>query len=206
MANEVTRLGVDYQLGRRKGAKAKASSPRMRAAWRRCSKIRKARGRMRIAYTPVFRSGTLPGALYGAECLPLRPKQVARLCREGLLAEGRAFAGGPQEVLRLVGRVQGDAEFRTIAAPLLRWSREWWLSTLPSDYRPMDVLTPKELVQAHRLQEGVELIGAYVQWTKYPISAIRRSLDQLGWGWPSPGVFINRGAGRWSWLTARRRC
>ena len=101
--------------------------------------------------------------------------------------------GGDRNALLLCVPVQHVAELKLFEGPILRWAREWWLATSKrGPRRPEDVLTVLEIVQAHRLRDGVVLEGPYREWSKDPVSAVAAAVQTLGWQWKSAAVFINR--------------
>jgi hypothetical protein len=169
-AGSVRRLGFDYCRDRRHLPKRNVQAGRIVRYKTKLLKARLRLGRVRGRLGPVFTAQMQASLLYGVESVGLKPLALKGLRVQKLRAMGAYCPGVSVDAQWLRFAPAQDPGKVATWLPLGRLAREWWLA-MHAAVRPRDCLTPKELVQAHRLlvtttpgqDEPLALIAGAVQ-------------------------------------------
>ena len=187
----VKKLGCDYSLRHRdpKGGKLLVLKQRMKKAIDRGKRVAKIAGKRN--YSTVFQAGIKQEALFGSDLSRPDPRLTHTLRQQALSAAKWKLAGVAIDLRMLAAGPKLDPQLDIICRAIGTWSREWWLSSGKEPHRPGDVLSPKELAQAHRL--APPLLDGSVPFSKAwkdPVANFRWALSLLGWQWYSPTFLL----------------
>ena len=181
----VRRLGYDYALrgSTRRGAVKKL---RVKRFIQRVPLIR----RMATKQTSsgkLFYTGLLPAVAFGAEAVPYSPQEATIVRTAAAKLTRRHIQGAPPELIWLGAPPAQDPLLRIREQALMRWHREWWLTT--SAAPPEDVLTPVELRKL--FQQAAAEFDPSLPFSKRrcdPCSLALYSAAAVGWSFSETNI------------------
>jgi hypothetical protein len=132
----------------------------------------------------AFTASMQAGLLFGCESVGLKAIFLRSLRVAKLRALGAYIHGAALDFQWCCLPPQADPFKISIWMPVARWAREWWLTT-HLDHKPVDCLSPVELVRAH-----VEMSGQPA--ADRPLALVRAAVRTLGWSWKNAGTFVTQ--------------
>ena len=136
-----------------------------------------------------MRSGLLAGVRYGEDNGGLEPRLRARLRTQVARGKKWGINGCLTDLCWAASGGKGDPEVESLAAPVHRYWREWWLASDDTGRRPWDCLTPKEL--RRMFEDAAEEYEEGARWERKAASQgllVIEGLVKAGWSVESATV------------------
>ncbi len=179
VCGNIRRLGVDHWLGKKKGGSLGIRKGRFKSGGQRMGRLLSLRKKAGVSGSKVFTMGVVPHVLYGNELV--RPSLSERSKMKGWAARASGVhpIGVPSDMV-LLGTSGANPEFRMLAEPIIRWSKEAWMRSLGQ--LPEDGISAKEISSVWVAVSGLINTGRWKQW-QGPLAALAGALAWFGWGY-----------------------